>query len=442
MSTGTTGTGDAGTTSTPRGPLPVLDGSGRADLGTLTRRTLAAGESWVFAALIIMIAIFTFLSPGKFLTIDNFSLTAQTTAPFLVMAIGETFVIITAGIDLSVGFVLVLTGVVAGEYYLHNGGTNASVGTIWIGAILGILTGTAFGALQGLAVAKLKMPPLIATLMGLGVAEGLSYLITGGSDLRSVPNTLASSIGQGSLGGVQWLIIISFLATLVFGLVLAYTRFGRYTYAIGSNPEAAARVGINVDWHLIKVYALSGLTAGIAGIMNLGYFSTTTISGHPLDNLVVITAVVIGGASLFGGRGTMLGTFLGVFIPELLAAGLIIAGVNQFWQYILTGLVLGAAVYMDQIRRRLRERALSLGNRDDASLPSRRSECLEAIPLWLPGLPQPRPSPWWRRAAAATQAQAAAPAADPAQAQAAALAAAPVARTSSWSSAPRVTTST
>jgi ribose transport system permease protein len=322
----------------------------------MVRRALAAGETWVFAALIIMMAVFTGLAPGKFLTINDLSLNAQTTAPFLLMAVGETFVIITAGIDLSVGFVLVLSGVVAGEYYLSNGGPNAGAGTIWVGAILGLLTGAAFGALQGVAVAKLKIPPLIATLMGLGVAEGLSYLITGGSDLRSVPNSLINSIGTGGIGGVQWLIIISFLVTLLFGLILAFTRFGRYTYAIGSNPEAALRAGINVDRHLIKVYALSGLLSGVAGILDLGYFSTTTISGHPLDNLTVITAVVIGGASLFGGRGTMLGTFLGVFIPELLATGLIIVGVNQYWQYILTGLVLGAAVYLDQIRRRLRER--------------------------------------------------------------------------------------
>jgi ribose transport system permease protein len=320
------------------------------------RRALAAGETWVFAALIIMMAIFTGLAPGKFLTLNDLSLNAQTTAPFLLMAVGETFVIITAGIDLSVGFVLVLCGVVAGEYYLSNGGPNAGAGTIWVGAILGLATGAAFGALQGIAVAKLKIPPLIATLMGLGVAEGLSYLITGGHDLASVPNGLINSIGTGGLGGVQWLIIISFLTTLLFGLILAFTRFGRYTYAIGSNPEAALRAGINVDRHLIKVYALSGLLAGLAGILNLGYFSTTTISGHPLDNLVVITAVVIGGASLFGGRGSMLGTFIGVFIPELLATGLIIVGVNQYWQYILTGLVLGAAVYLDQIRRRLRDR--------------------------------------------------------------------------------------
>lgn len=320
------------------------------------RRVLAAGETWVFAALVIVLAIFTGLSPGKFLTLSNLSLTAQTTAPFLVMAVGQTFVIITAGIDLSVGFVLVLSGVVAGEFYLSNGGASASAGTVWLGAVIGVAAGAAFGALQGLAVAKLKIPPLIATLMGLGVAEGLSYLITGGHDLETVPNALANSIGLGSVGGVQWLIIISFLITLAAGLVLAYTRFGRYTYAIGSSPEAAARAGINVDWHLIKVYTFCGLTAGVAGVLNLAYYATTTISTHPLDNLTVITAVVIGGASLFGGRGSMLGTFIGVFIPTLLTSGLNIANVNQFWQYILTGLVLGAAVYLDQVRRRLRER--------------------------------------------------------------------------------------
>ena len=345
--------GDAPAPAAAHDAVATVTGGGTGHLG---RRVLAAGETWVFAVVIILLAIFTGLSPGKFLTTSDLSSIAQTTAPFLVMAIGETFVIITAGIDLSVGFVLVLTGVVAGEFYLHNGGANAGAGTIWLGAVIGMAAGAAFGALQGVAVTKLKIPPLIATLMGLGVAEGLSYLITGARDITTVPNSLTSSIGLGSLGGVQWLIIISFLVTLVSGLVLAYTRFGRYTYAIGSSPEAAARAGINVDWHLIKVYALAGLMSGLAGVMNLAYYATSTLSGHPLDNLTVITAVVIGGASLFGGRGTMLGTFLGVFIPELLAAGLIIVGVNQYWQYVLTGLVLGAAVYLDQVRRRLRER--------------------------------------------------------------------------------------
>ncbi len=127
---------------------------------------------------------------------------------------------------------------------------------------------------------------------------------------------------------------------IVFGLVLAYTRFGRYTYAIGSNPEAGRRAGINVDRHLIKVYALAGLLSGVAGIMSLAFFGTTTIAGHPTDNLTVITGVVLGGASLFGGRGSMLGTFIGVFIPEVLHTGLIIIDVNQYWQYVAIGVVL------------------------------------------------------------------------------------------------------
>ncbi|MBV9793847.1 MAG: ABC transporter permease [Actinobacteria bacterium] len=353
--TDTNATADAGTAG-PGHPEPPAERAS-FDVVRLLKRTFTTNESWTFIVLIVLMAVFTGLAPGKFLTTSDLSLISQTTAPFLVMAIGETFVILTAGIDLSVGFVLVLSGVVAGEYYVHNGGANAGIGTIWVGVLIGLVTGAAYGALQGFMVAKLKIPPLIATLAGLGGAEGLSYLITGGHDVATVPNKLASSIGQGSLGGVQWLIVISFLVTLLFGLILAFTRFGRYTYAIGSNPEAARRVGIKVDRYLIGVYALSGLMAGLAGIMNLAYYSTTTISGHPLDNLVVITAVVLGGASLFGGRGSILGTFIGVFIPEMLAAGLIIIGVNQYWQYILTGVVLAAAVYLDQFRRRLRERA-------------------------------------------------------------------------------------
>ncbi|HLI39449.1 MAG TPA: ABC transporter permease [Streptosporangiaceae bacterium] len=347
----------AGTAARPGGAPPGQPPPGLIAGRRIAGRLATANESWTLLALLVLMACFTVLAPGKFLTLNDMSLISQGAAPILVMSVGQTFVIITAGIDLSVGFVLVLSGVVAGEYYVHNGGAHASAGTIWIGVLIGLATGAAWGLMQGVLVAKAKIPPLIATLAGLGGAEGISYLVTGGSDLRTVPSKLTSSLGQGSLGGVQWLIIISFGVTLLAGLALAYTRFGRYTYAIGSNPEAVIRAGINADRHLLKVYALCGLMSGLAGIMDLAYFGTTTISGHPLDNLTVITAVALGGASLFGGRGSMLGTFIGVFIPEMLAAGLIIIGVNQYWQYVLTGAVLAAAVYLDQFRRRLRERA-------------------------------------------------------------------------------------
>jgi ribose transport system permease protein len=324
----------------------------------LGRRTLTASETWTLVALIVLMVIFTALAPGSFLSLPNLSSVAKDAAPFLVMSVGQTFVIITAGIDLSVGAVLVLSGVVSGEYYQHQAGSgaNAGWGVIGLGIVFGLVAGAAFGAVQGLGVTKLKIPPLIATLAGLGIAEGIAYLVTGGSDLRIIPTRLASTIGLGNVVGVPWLIVISFAIAIVAGLILAYTRFGTYTYAIGSNPEAARRAGIGVDRHLIKVYAISGLLSGVAGIISLAFYGTTTLAGHPTDNLTVITAVVLGGASLFGGRGSMFGTVIGVFIPAMLLNGLVILSVNQYWQYILIGAVLAAAVYLDQFRRRLQQR--------------------------------------------------------------------------------------
>jgi ribose transport system permease protein len=325
----------------------------------LGRRAIVTSETWTMLALIILMVVFTAKAPGAFLTTSNLSSVAKDAAPFLVMSVGQTFVIVTAGIDLSVGSVLVLSGVVAGEYYQSQAGSgvNAGWGVILLGILFGLLAGAGFGAVQGFGIAKLKIPPLIATLAGLGIAEGIAYLVTGGSDLRIIPTRLANTIGLGSVAGVPWLIIISFAIAIVFGLILAYTRFGTYTYAIGSNPEAARRAGIGVDRHLIMVYAISGLLSGVAGIISLAFYGTTTLAGHPTDNLTVITAVVLGGASLFGGRGSMFGTVIGVFIPAMLLNGLVILSVNQYWQYILIGAVLAAAVYLDQIRRRLQQRA-------------------------------------------------------------------------------------
>jgi len=152
------------------------------------------------------------------------------------------------------------------------------------------------------------------------------------------------------------MVLIAGIVTIVLGLVLHLTRFGRYTYAVGSNTEAARRAGINVDRHLIKVYALSGLLSGLGGLLSLAYFTTTTISGHTTDNLTAISAVVIGGTSLFGGVGAMFGTVVGVFIPVVLASGLVIVGLQSFWQQVMIGAILIAAVYFDQLRRRAKSR--------------------------------------------------------------------------------------
>jgi ribose transport system permease protein len=336
----------------PAGP----PSAGRSVAGRLGRRVLTASETWTLLAFIALCVFFSIKSSGKFNSITNFSLMGQDSAWYLVMAVGQTFVILTAGIDLSVGSVLVLSGVVTDLYCIDHGGATAGTGTIIVGVILGILTGAGCGAVQGFLVAKLKVAPLISTLAGYGAFLGIAYLITGGADYRTVPNKLVNTIGLGSAIGIPWLIIISFGIAIIFGVILAVTRFGRYTYAIGSNPEAALRVGINVDLHLIKVYALAGLLSGVAGILSLANFDSTTIAGHSFDNLTVITGVVLGGASLFGGRGTMLGTVIGLAIPVVLSSGLVIIGINQYWQQVVIGIVLAGAVYIDQFRRRLQDR--------------------------------------------------------------------------------------
>jgi ribose transport system permease protein len=181
--------------------------------------------------------------------------------------------------------------------------------------------------------------------------------MTGGTDVRGIPLSFARTIGFGlAFGAVPWLVVIAVAIAVVCGLVLAYTRFGLRTYAIGSNAEGARRVGVPVDRHLIKVYALSGMLAGVAGCLSLAHFTTTTISGHTADNLSAIAAVVLGGASLFGGSGTVAGTVIGLLIPAVLQSGFVTIRVNPYWQYIAVGAVLVLAVYFDQVRRRGRER--------------------------------------------------------------------------------------
>jgi ribose transport system permease protein len=199
------------------------------------------------------------------------------------------------------------------------------------------------------------VPALIVTLGSYGMALGFAQIITHGTDVRGIPDRLNTTIGIGMLGAIPWIVVIAALVTLVGGVVLATTRFGRHTYAVGSNAEGARRAGVTVRRHLIAVYALSGLLAGLAGDLSLARFQTTTIAGHTTDNLSAIAAVVLGGTSLFGGIGTMFGTVIGVFIPTVLQDGFVIVGIQPFWQSVAVGAVLIAAVFVDQWRRRRRE---------------------------------------------------------------------------------------
>lgn len=331
------------------------------DGGRQARRLIggAVSEHWIIVVLAALIVGFSVASPS-FRTVFNFKNILDDASLLLVMGVGETYVMISGGIDLSIGSVLVFAGIVAGKVMGLSSGLGLPGSTsgpvIAIALILGILSGGVWGAVNGALVAFAKIPPLIVTLGTLGMAFGLGEIMTGGDDLSGVPAGLTNDIGLGTVLGVPVLVIIAAVAAIIGGVFLAWTKFGTYTYAIGSNPEAARRVAIPVNRHIMKVYVLQGLLAGLAGILALTHFTTTTIDSHGQDELAVIAGVVLGGTSLFGGYGSVLKTVVGILIPAVLASGLVIINVQPFWQTVVTGAVLILAVYFDQLKRKTRAR--------------------------------------------------------------------------------------
>ncbi len=315
---------------------------------------------WILGVLLVIVVFFSITAGSKFLSTSNFSLISQNVAVWAVLGVGMTFVIITSGIDLSIGSVLVFSSVVAAKVMESVGGQGW--GTAFIGLVAALISGVAWGTLNGLLVAKAKIPALIVTLGTLSIALGLAQVITDGIDIRSVPSALTDFNTYIKILGIPSMPFIALIVLVVGGIVLAKTRFGRYTYAVGSNEEAARRVGVKVDRHLIRIYALSGTLAGFAAMMSLAQFGTTTIAGQSLTNLNVIAAVVIGGTSIFGGEGSIFGTIVGLFIPAVLQAGFVIIGVQPFWQGVAVGTVLVAAVYVDQSRRAAALRGASSTN--------------------------------------------------------------------------------
>jgi ribose transport system permease protein len=305
----------------------------------------------IIIVLAVIVIVFSALKPSAFLTVFNIRGIVQNTAILAVLGVGMTFVIITGGIDLSVGSVLVFSGVVADKAMANIGGGQGWTSAI-IGALVAIACGLAWGLINGFFVARAKVPPLIVTLGSLGMALGLAEVITGGVDLRNVPTVLVNSVGFGNLvWQIPDLAVIAAVIVLLGIILLHRTRFGLHTFALGSNPEAGRRAGLKVNRHLISVYALSGLLAGFAGWLNLAFFQSTTIGGQSSTNLSVIAGVVIGGTSLFGGYGSILGSVIGVFIPATLQNGFVIIGIQPFWQQVVVGAVLITAVYVDQERR-------------------------------------------------------------------------------------------
>jgi ribose transport system permease protein len=339
--TGTTATAPSTGSSTPP------DGHGSTPL---LARLVRMQAFQILLVLLVIIVVFSTLAPNNFANLSNARQIIQNASILAILGVGMTFVIITSGIDLSIGSVMVFSGVIAAKLMIAVGGDGWGTAALGIGA--SVLTGLVWGIVNGTLIAKAKIPPLIVTLGSLGMALGLAQILTHGVDIRTVPQVMQDKIGYGNVFGQVPVLSIIALVVVAIGMVLLHTtRFGRYTYAVGSNEESARRVGVRVDSHLIKVYAISGLLAGFAGVLSLAQFGTTAIAGQSQTNLNVIAAVVIGGTSLFGGLGTIFGTVVGLFIPAVLQNGFVIVGIQPFWQQVAVGAVLIAAVYVDQVRR-------------------------------------------------------------------------------------------
>jgi ribose transport system permease protein len=333
--------------------IPVEPEAGKRSL----LRSNAIQTLLAFGALIVMLVVFSVASP-YFLAFDNINGILLATTVNGVLALGVTFVIITGGIDLSIGTVMTLSSVMT-----------AVMVTSWqlpipVGIAGGMATGTLAGLVNGVVIAKLKVPPFIATLGMLNVARGLALVI---ADLRPIYFTDTPAFNEVAMGSalgavipgleVSNLVLALFGAAVMAGIVLKKTVLGRYTYALGSNEEATRLSGVNVDGWKITVYATSGLFAGLAGVLIAARLDSAQPSLGLGYELEAIAAAVIGGNSLSGGEGTILGTVIGAFVISILTNGLRILSVSQEWQMVVTGSIVVVAVYLDIVRRRRQEQA-------------------------------------------------------------------------------------
>ncbi|NLS03377.1 ABC transporter permease [Rhizobium sp. P32RR-XVIII] len=315
-------------------------------------------EGRAFFALIVIVAVFSFLSPYYF-TLNNFLIMASHVAIFGILAIGMLLVILNGGIDLSVGSTLGLAGCIAG--FLMQGVTLNAFGVIlyppvWAVVVLTCALGAVVGAVNGVLIAYLKVPAFVASLGVLYVARGIALLMTNGltyNNLGGRPelgNTGFDWLGFNRLAGVPIGVIVLAVLAIVCGLVLSRTAFGRWLYASGGNERAADLSGVPVKRVKIIVYVLSGVCAAIAGLVLSSQLTSAGPTAGTTYELTAIAAVVIGGAALTGGRGTVRGTMLGAFVIGFLSDGLVIIGVSAYWQTVFTGAVIVLAVLMNSIQ--------------------------------------------------------------------------------------------
>jgi len=293
-----------------------------------------------------LIALFVALSIASpyFLTANNLASVARQTAVFNTMALGMTIVIVSGGIDLSVGSILGLSGLI-GTMALEKGYP------IPVGILVGLLVGTLCGFANGLMAAKLRIPPFVVTLGTLGIFRGLALIFSNGLPVHRIPPGF-SFLGEGNLLGVPFVVWLLVICAVAVHVVLEHTRLGRYAFSIGSNKVASIYAGIPVDFHVVAVYAIGGALTGLAGMIEASRLMTGQPTAGQGYELQAIAAVVIGGGSLNGGEGSVVGTLIGAFIMGLLSNGADLLNISNYWQQAIIGAVIILAVTLDELRKR------------------------------------------------------------------------------------------
>jgi len=299
-----------------------------------------------FGSLTLIICILSALKPDTFLTMDNFMNVLRRSSVNGIIAIGMTSIIISAGIDLSVGSMLALSGMVGAYTMIAIGGSDPQGSALVAGTAVGIFVGIVCGFLNGVLITKLKLQPFIVTLGTMSAFRGISYVMNNGQPYN-VPSY--KYLGEGVVLGIPISVIIFVVIIAIAYFLLKYSRPGRYTYAIGSNREAAFHAGVNVDRNLIYIYTFTGLLVGIAAMIA----TSRTVSAQPTAGIAleldIIAAVVIGGASLAGGRGTITGTIIGTLLISVLRNGCTLLGISTHIQLIVIGMIIILAVAVDQL---------------------------------------------------------------------------------------------
>lgn len=312
--------------------------------------SLATNQSTILVGvMIILIIVFSVLEP-KFLSAATANNVLTDWGSVVLIAVGQTFVVISGGIDLSVGAIIGLSGVVAAWTMFNIVGADSTVTgadaawPLFVGTIVSVSVGLFVGLVNAFLINKFKIVPFIATLATMGACLGFSVILSNGMPIGSASNFSLISAMEPKTNPLSWAVVVVAIVVTIVGLFLHKSRFGLYTYAIGSNTFAARGAGINVERHITKIYALSGALAGLAGIyvyIRLGAGSPSSGTGRELD---AIAAVVIGGASLMGGVGRILGTVLGALILFTVQSGLIMVGVAPDWKKVVVAILIAAAV--------------------------------------------------------------------------------------------------